>query len=345
VESPAHDGGAAPGPLPHARSEEPKDGRPAQELTIPIGSEEVLGLLAVVLRDGCANGGRRPDDVARDLLRAGLRTRLDELGLPWAPNAEQVDSAQGSADRDQSSDTEVGSPTRARLLKALRAALVVAALVVVSGGYLGGWPWTGFRGNEQVWDWLQLLLLPLAFATLPLWLRYANRISRARRVGYGVAVAGFAIFVVAGYAVPLAWTGFAGHDLWDWLTLLLLPAMLITVQTWSSTTRTVRLHHRVAIAALGAGWIVTVIGGYAWAWTWTGYQGNTLWDWLQLLLLPLIFPTVLAPALLRFVAGDVEKAPQQVSTAVAAPAAAPAPRAPDPAAARSPGEKRTVATT
>jgi hypothetical protein len=287
---------------------EPDDGWPEEELTIPIGSEEVLGLRAVAFLDGGSHGGRRPDDLATNLLRTGLRTRLDELGLPWAPSAEQVETAQRSADPDQGRDAEAGSPTRARLVTALRAALVVAVLVVLSGGYMGGWQWTGFRGNEQVWDWLQLLLLPLAFATLPLWLRYAHRISRTRRAAYGVAVAGVTIFVVVGYAVPLDWTGFGGHKLWDWLTLLLLPATLITVQTWSSTTRTVRLHHRVAIGALGAAWILTVIGGYAWTWTWTGYQGNTLWDWLQLLLLPLVFPTILAPVLLRFVTGDVEKA-------------------------------------
>jgi hypothetical protein len=322
VESPRHDGGAAPSSLPLARSAGPDDGWPAEKLTIPVGSEELLGLRAVAVLDGRAHGGSRPDDVASNLLRAGLRTRLDELGLVWAPTAEQVETAQRSADRDQGSDAEVASGTRARLVKALRTALVVAGLVVLSGGYLGGWQWTGFRGNEQVWDWLQLLLLPLAFATLPLWLRYANRISRARRAGYGVVVAGVAIFVVVGYVVPLDWTGFGGHKLWDWLTLLLLPATLITVQTWSSTTRTVRLHHRVAIGALGAAWILTVIGGYAWTWNWTGYQGNTLWDWLQLMLLPLVFPTILAPALLRFVTGDVAKAAAG-STAPTAPAAPP----------------------
>jgi hypothetical protein len=342
VESLPHDGGAAPGSLPLACGGGPEDGRPV-ELTIPIGREEVLGLRAVALLDGRANGGRRPDDVATGLLHAGLRTRLEELGLPWAPSAEQVETARRSADRDRASDAAADSPTRARLFRALRGASVVAALVVVSGGYLGGWQWTGFRGNEQVWDWLQLLLLPVAFATLPLWLRYANRIGRARRLAYGVAVAGFAVFVVVGYAVPLDWTGFGGHDLWDWLTLLLLPAMLITVQTWSSTTRTVRLHHQVAIGALGTAWILTVIGGYAWAWTWTGYQGNTLWDWLALLLLPLIFPTILAPALLRFVTGDVERAPQQASTPVATSAATPAQVATDPAAERPSGQTQVIA--
>jgi hypothetical protein len=281
--------------------------REVEQLTIPLGSDEVLGLRAVARLDG----GSRLDDVAAELLHTGLRTRLTELDLPWAPSAEQIEAARRSTDRD----AEAGSPARARLVVALRATLVVAALVVLSGGYVGGWRWTGFRGNEQVWDWLQLLLLPLAFATLPLWLRYADRISRGRRIAYAVAVAAFAAFVVVGYVVPLHWTGFGGHKLWDWLTLLLLPATLVTVQTWSSTTRTVRLHHRVGIGAFGAAWILTVIGGYAWAWSWTGYEGNTLWDWLQLLLLPLVFPTILAPALLPFVTGDVAENPSRARQA------------------------------
>ena len=32
---------------------------------------------------------------------------------------------------------------------------------------------------------------------------------------------------------------------------------------------------------------VLAIGGYFLNWTWTGFSGNTLWDWLSLLLLPL----------------------------------------------------------
>ena len=60
----------------------------------------------------------------------------------------------------------------------------------------------------------------------------------------------------------------------------------------------------------------TLIGGYAWRWTWTGYQGNTLWDWLQLLLLPLVFPTILLPALLKWISGNAaERASQEAEAA------------------------------
>lgn len=47
-----------------------------------------------------------------------------------------------------------------------------------------------------------------------------------------------------------------------------------------------------------------MIGGYALRWTRTGYPGNTLWDWLQLLLPPLVVPTILLPALLNWITGD-----------------------------------------
>jgi hypothetical protein len=42
--------------------------------------------------------------------------------------------------------------------------------------------------------------------------------------------------------------------------------------------------------------------------TWTpdrpGYRGNAGVDWLQLLLLPLVFPTIVLPALVSWGAGD-----------------------------------------
>ena len=44
--------------------------------------------------------------------------------------------------------------------------------------------------------------------------------------------------------------------------------------------------------------IAVVLGGYVGKWGWTGFRGNTLWNWLQLLLLPLLLPTVVVPALM-----------------------------------------------
>jgi hypothetical protein len=73
--------------------------------------------------------------------------------------------------------------------------------------------------------------------------------------------------------------------------------------------------------ALAAGWVVSVIGGYALRWTWTGYSGNTLWDWLQLLLVPLVFPTLLYPALLKWITGHAAERASQAAAARKAAAA------------------------
>lgn len=40
------------------------------------------------------------------------------------------------------------------------------------------------------------------------------------------------------------------------------------------------------LALLVGGVLVTVICGYAFGWPWTGLQPRTLWDWLQLLIIP-----------------------------------------------------------
>ena len=68
---------------------------------------------------------------------------------------------------------------------------------------------------------------------------------------------------------------------------------------WPVAGRSLRPYHMGAMACIATGWAVTVIGGYALQWNWTGYQGNTLWDWLKLLLLPLVIPTIVLPALAR----------------------------------------------
>jgi hypothetical protein len=279
------------------------EGCVVDELTITFDVATVRGLQALAVLDNDAASSR--EAVARQLVMTGVLERLDALGLPWAPTPDQVD-----ARRCRGPAPARRALSRLRDNRRLRvvamSVVCVAVLVALGGGYIGGWRWTGFRDNEQLWDWLQLLVLPVAVATLPIWLRRADHMARARRVAYAGLVAAFAIFALIGYLVPLGWTGFSGNKLWDWLTLLLLPVTIVTVRTWSETARELRAWHRVAGAALVAAWIVTILGGYAWGWTWTGYQGNTLWDWVQLLILPIVLPTVLGPYLARLITGDVE---------------------------------------
>ena len=119
-------------------------------------------------------------------------------------------------------------------------------------------------------------------------------------------------FVIAGM-VPLKWTGFPHKMLWDWFELILLPVALTSTMALTSSrvrspkARSLRPYQKGLIAALAVGWIVTVIGGYLLQWRWTGYHGNTLWDWLSLLLAPLVFPTILLPALLKWISGNAAR--------------------------------------
>jgi hypothetical protein len=107
----------------------------------------------------------------------------------------------------------------------------------------------------------------------------------------------FAALVLAGYLVPWTWTGFTGNTLWDWLSLALLPLVLATVSLWRTPPRwTVR--HLALVAGAAVVVVVVVVAGYLVPWAWTGFTGNTAWDWIKLLLLPVLLPTVVLPRLL-----------------------------------------------
>ena len=110
--------------------------------------------------------------------------------------------------------------------------------------------------------------------------------------------------MVAGYALDLEWTGFPGNELWDWLELLALPLAIALLPVWSDLAIEIRPHHAAAAACLIAGLAVAAVGGYVYHWHWTGFEGNTLFDWLKLLIVPLLLPVVLAPAVARWLARD-----------------------------------------
>jgi hypothetical protein len=284
-------------------------------LTITLEPDELAGLRALVeigrRADGWTADGSSADAAslaartAKSLFDDSLAAKLTELGLPWAPTPEEVKVRADRAAQTSGRSNFVRALTRrARVRTYGTAALMTGALVVLLGGYAGGWNWTGFPANNQLWDWLNLLLLPVVIGTVPIWLLHAARMSRARRRSYGVFVLAFAGFVIVGYLVPLGWTGFRGNTLWNWFLLIVLPLTIVVAGVWPKTGRALRAHHKMAIALLAVGWVLTLFGGYLWSWSWTGYQGNTLWDWLQLLLLPLVFPTILLPAALKWISGN-----------------------------------------
>jgi hypothetical protein len=307
-------------------------------LTLTIEPDELLGLSALVELGRTADAGH-PNAAAgatteaeivgqaRALMRGALANQLSAANLSWAPTADAV----------QEHAAEAAEPTgRLRKLadnqtvrRDATYVLVVAGLVALVGGYAGPWKWTGFEANDQVWDWLNLLLLPVVLGAIPLWIQDREYIGKGRRIIYGAFIVAFTGFVIAGYLVPLSWTGFGPQKLWNWIELLVIPAALAITAALTSRGiryqgRLLRPYERGMVFALMAGWIITVIGGYALQWKWTGYHGNTLWDWLELLLVPLVFPTILLPFLLKWISGN---AAERVAMAHEAPIAPTAGRA------------------
>jgi uncharacterized membrane protein len=189
-------------------------------------------------------------------------------------------------------------PRENRFRTGVAAALVVALVIVVYGGYGGHWSWTGINGRTAtLWDWLHLLMLPIAVALLPLWFSRSTRVDRVGKWVAGILAVGFVVVVFAGYLVPWPWTGFQGNTLWDWLNLLALPAAVALAPLFEELREIWGPRHSMITAVASIAFVVLVIGGYLLSWRWTGFTGNTLWNWLHLLLLPLLVPTVIVPAL------------------------------------------------
>ncbi len=120
---------------------------------------------------------------------------------------------------------------RTRVDRATKSAGLTALGVftaVVLAGYLIPWAWTGFEGNT-LWDWLNLIALPVALALTPAYTEIRAAWNRRHTVIALAALAVFALIVAGGYLEDWRWTGFTGNKLWQWLHLLLLPTLLPVV--------------------------------------------------------------------------------------------------------------------
>jgi hypothetical protein len=279
-------------------------------VSIALDEDELLGVhLLARIEDVPDEDTAGFAGVLRSTLRRGLAERLTAAGMEWPPTAQTLDVVETVA--GSVTETPEAVPSEESGGDMLRAvvigAIALAAIVVIIGGYALNWGWTGFASNHQLWDWMRLLLLPVAFGTFGLWLRYSEYVSPARRRAMGVAVLAFAVLVIVGYTDPLTWTGFRGQTLWDWLVLILLPITLVTIEAWPKSGRDVRRWHVVVVVVVVTGFVVTIIGGYAANWKWTGYKGNTLWDWLLLVLAPLAVGTILAPSLTKLLTGRADE--------------------------------------
>jgi hypothetical protein len=187
-------------------------------------------------------------------------------------------------------------PSRRRTL--LLALGVALAALLLWGGYGHHWSWTGINGHTAtLWDWLKLTLLPLAFAVLPIWLRPDARLQHDVKMAALVAGILLAVIALGGYLVPWAWTGFRGNSLWDWLNLVALPLAVAVAPLWPDIREHWEPRHSMLVGVAAGVFLVVVLGGYLIPWAWTGFTGNTVWDWLHLLVLPLLVPAVLIPTI------------------------------------------------
>ena len=118
-------------------------------------------------------------------------------------------------------------------------------------------------------------------------------VRRRHTVAFGGAVGLVAVCALGGYLGGWAWTGFRGNTLWDWLHLLVLPVVLALLPLWLRTHTRLELVWVLALGLAGLVFVVLVVGGYVLGWAWTGFRGNTLWDWLELLVVPFVLPVVL----------------------------------------------------
>jgi hypothetical protein len=75
---------------------------------------------------------------------------------------------------------------------------------------------------------------------------------------------------------------------------MVLPAVLGSLPLWVDTRHSRQREWRVFLSAVLVSLVVLVVGGYDYNWVWTGFQGSKLWDWIDLLLVPVLLPFVLA---------------------------------------------------
>lgn len=179
----------------------------------------------------------------------------------------------------------------------LYALLVVLVAAYLWAGYGAGWAWTGLSRRVTLWDWLEGLALPVTVGLVPLFLRHREHLHPTHKTAGLIGLAAFAALVLAGYLIPWNWTGFKGNTLWDWLSLALLPLVIATSTLWRRRAGW-RARHLLLLIIATVVAVSLVLAGYLVPWAWTGFTGNTVWDWIKLLLLPVLIPTVVLPRLL-----------------------------------------------
>jgi hypothetical protein len=190
-----------------------------------------------------------------------------------------------------------------RLLTAITALVLTLLLIEIVGGR--SWAWTGFQDNQHLWDWLHLLLLPVVLSLLPVLSRRRTApVGERWLLGLGVLGLSCAVLVVVGYIAPWSWTGFSGKTLWDWLELLLLPVSIALLPFVLESGGAMRVRWVTGIGLFLVTFAVLSVPGYLVPWRWTGVTGNTLWDWIELIVVPFALPVTVTLVLHHTRSGD-----------------------------------------
>lgn len=161
----------------------------------------------------------------------------------------------------QSNPDKPSAPSPQRTTLVIRAGAIIFVLLVVCS-YLFHWHWTGFD-NNTLWQWLKLLLVPLAAALVPFWLGTHARWQSLWNIVLAGTLALLVVLLVATYALNWKWTGFHGTTLWDWLNMLLLPLVLTALMVWVSVKPRWQPQWTLPIAGLCGIFVLIVVGGYA----------------------------------------------------------------------------------
>jgi hypothetical protein len=188
--------------------------------------------------------------------------------------------------------------TRRRSLERLSPGGVLAAVLAVGlAGMIAmlamhgrQWRWTGFEGNTSLWSWLQTFAQPFAIVYLTMRLISSARSWRMWRITGAVSGVLLSATIVASYSWHWRWTGFGGKQLWDWLHLMLFPVVVVLLPEWVRKGEPFGRREAGIAAVVLSGFAVLLIGGYQWAWTWTGFTGNSFHDWLDLMIAPFLLP-------------------------------------------------------
>lgn len=227
---------------------------------------------------------------------AALEAWVDDAGNLVIPAAALREDRPGHArvvvGHGDRAGRDLESLERFGLLGVAVAATLLVGVIAMFAAHGRQWAWTGFAGSTSLWSWLHLLVQPIALAFITVRLLSGAPLRLGRTVGL-IGAALVALLVLAGYSLDWTWTGFPGKALWDWLSLMLFPVVVVLLPEWVRRGEPFGPRARAGAAAAAVAFAVLVVGGYRLGWTWTGFTGNTFLDWLNLMIAPLLLPVAL----------------------------------------------------